>query len=244
MACSLWLLACSSSQQPGSATEPEVTVAAAADLIPLKDDLAALYQQSTGGAVRFTFGSSGLLARQIENGAPFDVYLSANERFVTELAAQSKLLRDSVRVYGYGRLGLWSGRGYRRLEDLLDATVKHVAIPNPVHAPYGAAARQALQNRGVWADLEKKIVYGENVRQALQFAESGNAEAAITAWSLVLERGGVPLPAEWHSPIRQAAGVVAASRSTGAARRFLDLLSGPSGHSLLRKYGFSPPAPR
>jgi molybdate transport system substrate-binding protein len=229
----------------GGSTESsvsELTVAAAADLMPLKDDLAASYQRSTGMALRFTFGSSGLLARQIENGAPFDVYLSANERFVDELGEQGRLLAGSVKVYAYGRLGLWPGNRYARLEDLLGEAVKHVAIANPVHAPYGLAARQALENRGLWAALQPKIVYGENVRQALQFAESGNAEAAVTAWSLVMDKGGIAIPPEWHAPIRQAGAVVAGSRAARDGLRFLNFLSSTEGQSLLRKHGLTPPA--
>jgi molybdate transport system substrate-binding protein len=115
--------------------------------------------------------------------------------------------------------------------------VMHVAIANPAHAPYGVAAKAALQSRGIWNQIEKKIVFGENVRQALQFAESGNAEAVITSWTLLHDRGGVLLPAEWHAPIRQAGAVVSRSKNADVARRFLDWLTGPAGRDLLLGYG-------
>ena len=183
-----------------------------------------------------------MLARQIEQGAPYDVFLSANERFVTDLAKSGRLAPDSVRVYAYGRLGLWSRDGaVTRLEQLRDRRVVHLAIANPASAPYGAAARQVLEGTGLWKAVESKVVYGENVRQALQFAESGNADAVITAWSLVFERGGVLLPDGGHSPIRQAGAVVAGRPDEAVARRFLDLLGSEEGRRILGAHGFGLP---
>lgn len=177
-----------------------------------------------------------MLARQIEYGAPYDVYLSANERFVVDLAAQGKLDPKSVRVYGLGRVAIWSkDRSIGKLSDL--GSVRRLSLPNPAHAPYGVAARQALEKEGTWKSLETRIVYAENVRQALQFAESGNVDAAITAWSLVFDRGGILIPAGLHAPIRQAAGVVAASPNRALAFRFLDYLSSPDGRALLSRWG-------
>ncbi len=187
-------------------------------------------------------GSSGILARQIEQGAPYDVYLSANESYVEGLVTAGKLARDSVRVYALGRLGIWSRDGrFRDLDDLTSERVLHIALANPAHAPYGVAAREALRKLNLWPELEPKVVYGENVRQALQYAESGNADAAVTAWSLVFNRGGVLVPAELHAPIRQSGGVATASRRPVAARRFLEFLRGPEGRKLLESNGFSLP---
>ncbi len=224
-----------------SAAEP-LLVAAASDLARTQSSLSASFAKTTGIPVRFTFGSSGMLARQIENGAPYDVFLSANEGFVRELTKTGKILPDSVVNYANGRLGLWSRSGrFRKLPDLLDPAVRHVAIANPVHAPYGMAAREALKRRGLWEKLEKKLVYGENVQQAFQFAQSGNADAVITAWSLVYDRGGVLLPAGWHEPVRQVGGAVAGRPNAEAARRFLRFLAGPEGRKILEKSGFAPP---
>ena len=214
----------------------EILVAAASDVVRLEQPLREGFRKAADGQVRFVFGSSGMLARQIENGAPYDVYLSANEKFVHDLAAQGKLDPKSVRVYALGRVALWSkNRSIRQLSDL--GSVRQLSLPNPAHAPYGVAARQALEKEGAWKSLEARIVYAENVRQALQFAESGNVDAAITAWSLVFDRGGILIPAGLHAPIRQAAGVVASGSNRGLAARFLDYLSSPDGRALLSRYG-------
>lgn len=227
----LFLSICSAQQTT------EVLVAAAADLARIQPSLSASFAKSTGYTVRFSFGASGMLARQIENGAPFDVFLSANEQFVRDLAASGAILPQSVRVYAQGRLGLWS-RGGRTgtLEDLISA--RHIAIANPLHAPYGIAAQEALKRKGLWNRLAARMVYGENVRQALQYAETGNADAVITAWSLVFDRGGVPLPASLHAPIRQSGGVTATSRHREAATAFMNFLTGPAGREVLNRYGF------
>jgi molybdate transport system substrate-binding protein len=200
------------------------------------------FREVSGQRVRFTLGASGMLARQIEQGAPYDVFLSANERFVDELLKAGRLEAGSVRVYALGRLGLWSKSGaIREVDQLRGAGVLHVALANPAHAPYGAAAKEFFERRGLWTALERKIVYGENVRQALQFAESGNAEAVITAWSLVFDRGGVLLPGDEHAPIRQSGGVVARRPQPAAARRFLEFLGSERGRRILETHGFSVP---
>ena len=217
-------------------------MAAAADLTPLHDDLRQAMERTTGLSVRFTFGGSGILARQIENGAPYDVYLSANEAFVKELENRGKLVAGSAAVYGYGRLGLWSKSGrIKSLNDLVTQRITHLALPNPVHAPYGAAAREMLRSLGLWRALESRTVYGENVEQALQFAESGNADACITAWSLVWSKGAVLLADSFHPPIRQVGAVVAASAKREAAARVLGFLTSAAGRGLLVRYGFSVP---
>ncbi len=139
-------------------------------------------------------------------------------------------------MYALGRVALWSkNHSIRKLSDL--GSVRRLSLPNPAHAPYGVAARQALEKEGTWKNLEARIVYAENVRPALQFAESGNVDAAITAWSLVFDRGGILIPAELHAPLRQAAGVVASSSNRALATGFLDYLSSPDGRALLSRYG-------
>src|SRR5258708_3284234 len=219
----------------------EILVASASDLAPLGSRLEQAFQKSTGDTLRFTFASSGSLARQIENGAPYDVFLSANEKYATDLAAAGKLDAASVVIYAQGRIALWSPHGaVRSLDDLKRADVKHLAIPNPEHAPYGIAARQALEQRGAWKDVEPKIVYGENVRQALQYAESGNAEAVNTSWTLLIGRGTL-LPRQWHAPIRQAAGIVQASGQKAAAARLLKYLTSTEGRKFLEAGGLFAP---
>jgi molybdate transport system substrate-binding protein len=225
---------------PASASD--LLVAAAADLARMEAPLNQMFKRIAGQNLRFVFGSSGLLTRQIENGAPYDVFLSANQQFVKDLAGSGRIQPDSVRVYAVGRLALYSRDGkFKNPKELAAEGVRHIAIANPAHAPYGVAAHQALERLGLWTRLEPKIVYGENIRQTLQYAESGNADAAITAWSLVFDRGGILLPVELHDPIRQAGGVLTSSSQRDLARRFLDMLASQDGISLLERFGLFRP---
>jgi molybdate transport system substrate-binding protein len=214
-----------------SANAADLIIAAASDLAPLAPKLEQAYKEK----VRFTLASSGSLKQQIENGAPFDVFLSANEQYVKDLAAAG-LVTDAT-SYAIGRIALWSPNGsVTSLADLRKSSVIHLAIPNPQHAPYGVAARQALESQGVWRDVEPKIVYGENVRQALQFAESGNADAVITSWTLLIGKGKL-LPDQWHAPIRQTGAVVKSTSQPDAARRFLKFLLGAEAQKILNNGG-------
>ncbi|HWQ56171.1 MAG TPA: molybdate ABC transporter substrate-binding protein [Bryobacteraceae bacterium] len=232
--CIAIFLAPARAQQPAS-----VLVAAAADLARTQPSLSESFAKATGRQVHFTFGGSGMLARQIEQGAPFDVFLSANQQFVENLTVAGRIQPGSARVYAQGRLALWSRSGkFRSLADLTNPKLLHLAIANPAHAPYGAAAQELLRRKGLWDGLAGKVVYGENVRQALQFAETGNADAVITAWSLVFDKGGILLPADSHTPIRQMGAVVQDTRNPQAAAAFLQFLAGPEGRKVLRRFGF------
>jgi molybdate transport system substrate-binding protein len=218
----------------------ELQVAAAADLAGVQPAVAASFLAKTGNSIRWITGSSGVLARQAENGAPFDVFLSASESYVNELVAGDKCLNDTVAVYATGRIGLWSAKGsIQTLEALLAPAVQHVAIANPSHAPYGLAAKEALETRGLWTKLQGKIVYAENVRQALQFGESGNADAVLTAWSLIHAKNAVLISDKWHKPVRQAGVVLRDSKQPDAGRAFLRFLTGREGQALLSAAGFS-----
>jgi molybdate transport system substrate-binding protein len=215
----------------------DLIIAAASDLAPLAPKLEHAYKEK----IRFTLASSGSLKQQIENGAPFDVFLSANEQYAKDLAAAG-LVTDVI-VYATGRLALWSLNGsVTSLEDLKKKSVVHLAIPNPQHAPYGVAARETLESRHLWKEVEPKIVYGENVRQALQFAESGNADAVLTSWTLLIGKG-IPLPDDWHAPIRQAGAVVKSSTQLEAAKVFLKFLSSPEAQTIFKDGGLRPYKP-
>lgn len=203
----------------------DLIIAAASDLAPIAPKLESAYKEK----IRFTLGSSGSLKQQIENGAPFDVFLSANEQFVHDLGP---LVSDAT-IYAIGRIAIWP---LKSINDLKNKSVIHISIPNPQHAPYGVAAKEALISQGAWKEVEPKIVYGENVRQALQYAESGNVEAVITSWTLLKGKGTL-LPAEWHSPIRQTAAVVASSQQKEDARRFLKFLLSPEAQKILTDSG-------
>lgn len=242
----LLLAACAFTGKP--ADPPPLTVSAASDLTFAFEELGTLFEQETGIPVTFNFGSTGQLAGQIENGAPVDVFVAAHISFVERLAEQGLVLTDTVTVYGEGRLVLWqrSDAPFRvhTLEDLRRPEVQRVAIANPDHAPYGMAAREALQKAGLWEKIQPKLVIGENVRQTLQYAETGNVDVAIVALALALHGQGqwALVPPDLYSPILQAMAVVTGSPHEEAARAFVRFVSGPKGQAVLQRYGFvSPP---
>ena len=232
---------CSSRQ---SASRPEIIVAAASDLTPAFEELGKLFEQETATKVTFMFGSTGNLARQVENGAPVDLFAAANLSFIEQLEQKGLILSDTKALYARGRITLWtradSGLQLERLEDLTRADVKRIAIANPEHAPYGVAAREAFEKIGAWSAVESKLVLGENVRQALQYAETGNADAAIVALSLSVQSNGrwMMIPEELHNPLDQALAVIKNSQHEQQARQFAQFINGPQGRPVMRKYGF------
>ena len=227
-----------------------LTVSAAADLTEAFGEIGQRFTDETGIPVRFNFGSTGQLAQQIEAGAPVDLFAAANVTFVEDLERKGRILAGSRRLYGQGRIVLWTREGngipLTSLEDLSRPEVRRIAIANPEHAPYGMAAREAVESAGRWQELEPKIVPAENVRQALRYAEMGDVEVAIVARSLC--RPGVGrwtvLPAELHRPLNQALGIVRASRQREAATRFADFVLGQTGQQIMRRYGFVAPEER
>jgi molybdate transport system substrate-binding protein len=215
-----------------------LTVAAASDLLPVQP---ALQKAQPALHIRFVNAASSVLSQQIDNGAPYDVFLSANAQFVDQLASNGKLRPDSVRSYATGRVAiLWGDKKSHPISDLTQNWVRFVALANPRLAPYGAAAQQALEHSGLWPALKGKIVYGENVRQALQLFDSGNADAVLTALSLLVDRKPDLIPAGWHAPIVQKAGVVSASPSQADADTFMRFLTSPAGQAIFAKFGFGP----
>ena len=236
------------------ATAQEILAAAAADMSAALPQLVETYTKKTGQAVKLSFGSSGNLANQIRNGAPFDVFFSADEEYPRQLIAEGLASKDALYRYAVGRLVLWvpddSPLDLSKLgmKALLDPSVKKVAIANPAHAPYGHAAEAALRHFGIYDQISSRLVLGENVSQAAQFVESGNAEAGLIALSHALAPAlkgkgrywTVPLDA--YPTLNQAAVVLSRSKQQDAARRFLEFLRTPEAISLLSSYGFSLPA--
>jgi molybdate transport system substrate-binding protein len=222
----------------------EITVAAASDLQFAFADIAELFEQETGQQVTLVFGSTGQLAQQIENGAPYDLFAAANVDFIHQLQEKGLVLGDSVTLYARGRLVLVvnreAGVTAASLEDLLDPAIRQVAIANPEHAPYGIAARQALEAAGLWETLRPRIVYSENVRQALQFVQTGDAQAGIVALSVA----GVPeitwtlIDESLHQPLDQALAVVASSPQPEAAGEFARFVNSELGRPVMIRYGF------
>ena len=237
-------MACQAQKGAGGAGGEAITVAAAADLQFAFGEIGQLFQRETGHKAVFIFGSSGTLATQIENGAPVDVFAAANSQFVDDLRARGMLLGDTQQLYALGRIVLAgdkrSGLSLREVDELARPDVKRVAIANPEHAPYGRAARQALEARGIWEQVRPKLVYGENVRQALQYIQTGNAEAGIVALSIanVAEVDYVLVDEGLHQPLRQALAVVAGSKHEQAARELIVFINGPLGRPIMKKYGF------
>jgi molybdate transport system substrate-binding protein len=247
------LLAAMFCGQTLSASAQALTVAAASDLHSVMPAVVARFQQAAGQAVTVTFGSSGSFVAQIQNGAPFDLFFSADIEYVRRLEAGGFVERGSIATYATGGLVLWtradSGVDVRRgLPALLDAAVRRVAIANPELAPYGRAAVAALRHERLYDRVRNKLVLGENVAQAAQFVESGNADAGIIALSLALDPGMkqrgafYEIPPGYHPPIQQAAGVVQASKNKAAARAFLDFVRTPEIVRLMQSYGFTSPA--
>lgn len=230
-------------QQP-SAPAASLTVAAAADLTFAFREIGALFTQQTGIPVIFNFGSTGQLAQQVEHGAPVDLFAAANIAFIDELERLGLILPDTKALYGRGRITVWmrvdSPLHLTRLEEIARSEVKRVAIANPQHAPYGIAAREALQSVGIWEAVQPKLVLGENVRQALLYAETGNVDVAIVALSLSVQVEGrwFLVPEELHRPIDQALAVIKGTTREQEARQFARFINGPIGRSVMRKYGF------
>jgi len=236
-----------------SAFAQDLAVAAAADLSTALPQIATKYKAQTGRDVKLTFGSSSNLTTQIRNGAPFDVFFSADEDYPKQLCTDG--LADSSTLYRYalGRLVLWvpkeSPVDLRKLgmRALLDPAIKKVSIANPQHAPYGRAAEAALRQSGVYGQVSAKLVLGENVSQAAQFVESGNAQAGLIALSHALapalkDKGRYwPVPLDSYPVLNQAAVVLSHSRQQEGARKFLEFLRSPEAASLLQTYGFSLP---
>jgi molybdate transport system substrate-binding protein len=229
-----------------------LTVAAASDLQTVLPAIAAQFEKDTGQQVRLTFGSSGNFYAQIQNGAPFDVFLSADIDYPRRLEAAGQAERGSLYQYATGRLVLWtrtdSGIDVRRgLAVLTDPRVRRIAIANPELAPYGRAAVAALQHERLYDSVRAKFVIGENISQAAQFAQSGSADVGLLAHALALsptlKSSGtfVEVPDSAYPPIAQAAIVVASSRQKSLARQFVDYLKKPETVRVLQSYGFAIP---
>ena len=241
----LFLLAACGPAGARSAAPPEpLLVAAASDLQFAFGEIGPLFEAETGQPVIFTFGSTGHLTTQIENGAPFDILAAANVAFVDRLAEQGLTIPETQQLYAQGRIVLVANRqaGVQAttLEDLLDPATGPIAIANPEHAPYGQAAREALQSAGVWEAIQEKLVLGENVSQTLQFVQTGDAPVGIVALSIanVPEVTATLLPAELHEPINQALAVIKGTPREAPARAFIEFVNSPAGRELMKRYGF------
>ena len=241
------------SQLSGIAAAQELRVAAAADLQFVFQEVSLRFQKETGHAVNLTFGSSGNFFSQIQNGAPFDMFFSADVDYPAKLDAAGLVEPGTLSRYATGRIALWVRKGSpidisRGLQSLADARVRKIAIANPEHAPYGRAAVAALQHdEKIYDKVRDRLVLGENIAQAAQFVESGNADAGILALSLAsappLKSEGrcYEIPRSFYPAIDQAVVILKSSRQKEIARQFLSFLKRPEIADFMRSNGLSVP---
>lgn len=234
------------------AEEPPV-IAAASDLQAALTEIAADFTAATGQEVSLSFGSTGKFATQIREGAPFQMFLAADESFVLDLARDGFTEGDGA-LYAYGRIAILGPKGSALAADgslealrvaLAEGRITHFAIANPEHAPYGQRAEEALRHAGLWEEIQPHLVLGENVAQAAQFALSGDAEGGIVAWSLALapevaaEGDAALIPEGWYQPLRQR--MVLLKGAGPVALAFYDHMSSPEARAVMERYGFALP---
>lgn len=237
----------SSSPSARPTAERELIVFAASDLQFALAEVSGAFAVAGHPRPTISFGSTGTLSQQIENGAPADVFFAADETYLIELERKGLVHTGTRQLYAIGRLVLVERAGLQpvaTLADLTRADVGRIAIANPDHAPYGRAARDAMARAGLWTTLQTRLVLGENVSQTFQFVRTGNADAGVVALSLAIATPGTRytlLDAALHDPIAQAAGVMARSRQPTVASDFLAFVNGPVGRPIMKKYGFTLP---
>lgn len=233
---------CGSSEEPGES----VIVAAASNLDRAIPRLTADFEASTGIKAVVSLGSTSNLTQQIENGAPFDVFLSADAEHVDQLIEGGFAEAASKYLYARGRLALWvrqeSPLALSGPEALLDPGVRYVSVANPGFAPYGIAAEQAIDRLGYSNQLKGKIVYAQNINMTQQYAESGNADIAVTALSLTIDAGGksLELDASLYDPIEQVLAVLVTAQHTEPASRFAAYMKEPRAQAILGEFGYGP----
>jgi molybdate transport system substrate-binding protein len=231
----------------------EVTIAAAADLRSALDEITSHFQSETSIPVKVVYGSSGNLFQQIKNGAPFDLFFSANSDYPKKLEAAGLSVPGTYYEYARGHIVLLTSSSsaldlQQGLKVLLDPSIQRIAIADPGHAPYGQAAVAALKSQGVYDQVSRKIVVGENVAQAASFVTSGAADVGIVAESLAVLPSAraqirfAEIPADEYPPIEQACVLLKSSTKQEAARRFLAYLQGPEASKILQRYGFEVPS--
>lgn len=235
----------SGSQESDSRAKP-VLVAAASNLRFAFEAIADEFERATGEEVVLTFGSSGNLAEQIEQGAPYDVYAPASNEFMDRVIEAGRVDVASTFTYATGRLAVRVRDGVvlpTRLENLADEEFVRVGIANPAHAPYGIAAREALMALGIWDEIEPRIVFGENVADTLRLVESGNVDAAIVALSLVREgdKAHVVLEENLHGDLVHSAVVTTNGDNAQGGGRFIEFLGGTVARAVLARLGYGTP---
>lgn len=251
--CGPLLVFISLSLATAAACAQEITVAAASDLSFAMPDLVAAFQKQTGTRVNVTFGSSGSFFSQIQHGAPFDIFFSADIDYPRKLDSAGFCEPGTLYEYAKGKIVIWAPKDSPldvpslSWKALLDPRVQKIAVANPVHAPYGRAAVDALKSAGIFDQVQSKLVYGENISQTAQFVQSGNAQIGIVALSIALSPAMQTgrrweIPGDAYPPLVQEAVVLKSSKVKGEAKKFLEFIKSPAGREILEKYGFQQPA--
>jgi molybdate transport system substrate-binding protein len=234
-----------------SCSAEELSVAAASDLSFALKEIAQKYQHDTGNTLKLSFGSSGNFFVQIQNGAPFDIFFSADLDYPKKLEQAGLAEPCTLESYGSGKIVLWVPNHSQLdvsngMKVLLDPAIRKIAIANPGHAPYGRAAEQALKKSGIYDEIKEKLVIGENISQTAQFVQTGNADIAIVALSLALsptmksDGRFVEISTDLYDPLTQALIVLKSSTKKGVVRTFLEYMQQIDVQQILRKYGFRP----
>lgn len=239
------LAGCGSSTESTSDTAP-VLIAAASDLRPAFEEMAPQFTADTGISVSFSFGSSGQLREQIVNGAPFDVFASANSEFVDDVIDGQRAQSNTKVVYARGRIVLWAASSKkvpRDISELSSSRYTRIAIANPDHAPYGLAAKKALTSAGMWKSVSNKLVLGENISDTKKIIDSGNVDVGIIALSLAIADGGtyVEIPEKLHAPLLQSVVVTTSGAQQVGGKKWVDFMMSTAGSRIMSKYGFVPP---
>jgi molybdate transport system substrate-binding protein len=222
-------------------------VAAAASLSAVLPDLTAAFESETGYRVQTTTGASGQLTQQIREGAPIDVFLSADHEWIERLSDDGRIVPGTIAIYARGRLVVFqsaaSSLHITQIGEIANPAIRRIAIANPETAPYGRAARQALEAAGILSAVEARLVIAENVRQTVQYVETAGADLAFTSEALMVEGQGTwtEVPQELYDPLDQALGVVANRPNEKIARAFASFVLGQRGREILLASGFTPP---
>lgn len=230
----------------GPASAEEVSIAVAANFIDATRQIAPLFEQATGYTTRISYGSTGKLYSQIENGAPFEIFLAADTKRPMKAEVEGLAVPGSRFTYAKGKLVLWSAKDGQFEEGesyLMAGGFAHIALANPKTAPYGLAAKQVMERLGIWQDLQPRLVRGDSIAQTFQFVATGNAEAGFVAFSQVTGWQGAPgttweIPADYYAPIEQAAVLLETGASKSAPQAFLDFLKSDDAREVIERFGY------
>ncbi len=224
-----------------------LTVSAASNLNLVAPEISKLWEQETGNKVIFNFGATTKLAQQIEQGASVDLFAAANKKAIESLDQKGLIISETKRVYAIGAIGLWQKQDspieIKGLQDLLKPEIKRIAIANPATAPYGVAAKEALQSAGIWEQLHSQLILGENITQTQQYVETGNVDVAIVALANTINKSGkwTAIDSKLHKSLEQMLAIPKNAPHLTEAKQFADFINGDQGRGLIQKYGYTLP---